>query len=77
MLGFMYAIGEGVLQGFVTAHMWLNIAAANGWPDAAANRDKVAAKLVPADISEAQRRASVCRVPNYRDCDPARGWWPF
>ena len=68
-VGWMYDFGEGVPQDFVTAHMWFNISAANSWPDAAVLRDKVAAKLMPADISEAQRRAKVCMASNYQDCD--------
>lgn len=68
-LGFLHSNGDGVPQNFVTAHMWLNIAAANGYTNAAANRDDVAAKLTPADISEAQRRASVCMTSHYQDCD--------
>ncbi|CAN1510308.1 Sel1-like repeat [Paracoccaceae bacterium] len=68
-LGVMYATGEGVPQDYVTAHMWFNIGAANGDTDAATNRDKVAAKMLPADISEAQRRAKVCMASGYQDCD--------
>jgi TPR repeat protein len=36
-LGVMYAEGHGVLQDYVTAHMWANIASMNG--------DKIAPKL--------------------------------
>ena len=68
-LGVMYYIGDGVPQDYAEAHMWFNISAANGATDAATNRDKVAAKLLPADISEAQRRAKVCMASGYQDCD--------
>ena len=67
-LGRLYQIGKGVPQDFVTTHMWFNIAVANGGPGAAA-RDEVAARLTPADVSEAQRRAKVCTASNYQDCD--------
>ncbi len=34
-----------------------------------AQRDAIAAKLSPADLSEAQRRAKVCMASSYQDCD--------
>ena len=79
MLGVMHQNGYGVPQDFVTAHMWFNISATNGTGYAAVERDNVKAMMTPADISEAQRRASACMASNYQDCDPARGWWfwPF
>ena len=68
-LGVLYYNGQGVPQDYVTAHMWLNISAANGHTGAATNRDIAAAKMLPADISEAQRRAKVCMASGYQDCD--------
>ena len=38
----MYNNGNGVLQDTIAAHMWFNIAAANGHKDTAENRDIVA-----------------------------------
>ena len=73
--GSRYAFGRGVPQDYLSAHMWYNISAANGSKGAATQRDNVAAKMSPADITEAQRRANACVTSNYRDCDPARGWW--
>jgi len=57
------------MQDYVTAHMWLNIAAANG--DATAgDRCNIAARaMTAAYISEAQRRARVCMGSGYSDCD--------
>jgi hypothetical protein len=37
--------------------MWFNIAASNGYKDAAKNRDIIAERMTPADISKAQRMA--------------------
>ena len=68
-LGNMYRTGQGVLQDYTTAHMWFNIAAANGADVAAENRDVVANLMTAADISEAQRRARVCMESNYCDCN--------
>ena len=56
-LGFMYNIGQGVPQDYVQAHMWYNLAAARGYELGGKNRDLLAKKMTPADISKAQRLA--------------------
>ena len=56
-LGFMYLNGLGVLQDYKKAHMWFNLAAANGNKQAVKNRDIAARKMTPADISKAQAMA--------------------
>ena len=63
-LGMMYAEGQGVPQDYVQAHMWLKLAAAplpslgtnqrNTTVDA---RDRVASKMTPRQIDEAQELA--------------------
>ena len=68
-LGAKYDKGEGVLQDYATAHMWFNLAGSNGDADGGENRDKAAAKMTPAAIEEAQRRARVCLESQYKDCD--------
>ena len=60
---------EPHLDTYITAHMWLNIAAANGDDRARVKRDIIEKSLSPFDILEAQRRASTCLSTNYRDCD--------
>ena len=67
-IGLMIGLGQGVPQDFLTAHMWLNIAAANGMEEMVAIRDLVATKMTPAQLTEAQSRASVCMASNYQDC---------
>jgi TPR repeat protein len=58
MLGIMYDLGgHGVPQDYVQAHMWFNLAGASGNADAVKNRETVAAKMTPEQISEAQRLA--------------------
>ena len=57
-LGFMYATGLGVSQDYTQAHMWYNLGASNGFADAAKQRDQLAAKMSPRDLSEAQRLAT-------------------
>jgi TPR repeat protein len=56
-LGVMYANGEGVPQDYVEAHMWLNLAVAQGNDDAKAARDIVAKLMTSEQVAEAQRLA--------------------
>ncbi|WP_368413407.1 tetratricopeptide repeat protein [Dongia sp.] len=61
-LGLMYAKGQGVPQDYVKAHMWFNLSASSGDKEVSANgtknRELVAGKMTPADISKAQKLAS-------------------
>jgi TPR repeat protein len=52
-----YEQGDGVLQDYVLAYMWYNLAAAQGAGVAAKDRDRVAARMTPEQIAEAQRLA--------------------
>jgi len=56
-LGVMYDHGRGVPQDDVLAHMWWNLAAAQGDEDARTLRDRLAEKMTPAQLAEAQRLA--------------------
>lgn len=57
-LGVRYLDGSGgVPEDYVIAHMWLNLAAAQGDEDARKLRALAAAKMTPAQIAEAQRLA--------------------
>jgi len=67
-LGVMYTNGNGVIQHSVYAHMWLNIAASNGSKDAKADRDILAKRMSPLEISTAQDLARECVKKNYKDC---------
>ena len=56
----MYEDGKGVPQDYVQAHMWYNLAAAQGGmagDTTVKNRDRVAKRMTPAQIAEAQRLA--------------------
>ena len=57
----MYFNGEGVLQDYVRAHMWSNLAALRGIGEirnrAVSTRDSAASRMTPDDLSEAQRLA--------------------
>jgi TPR repeat protein len=61
-MGAVYENGRGVKRDMVLAHMWYNIAVANfmiGWDraDAFVSRDRVAALLTPAQLTDAHKRA--------------------
>ncbi len=57
MLGYMYALGEGVTQDYVNAHKWLNIAASQGKDGARKTRDQVAKRMSSRQITRAQQLA--------------------
>ncbi len=67
-LGLMYFHGQGVLQDNVYVHMWWNIAATSGYETASENRDIVAERMTPADISAAQKLARECVREKYKGC---------
>jgi hypothetical protein len=49
--------------------MWLNIAAAQGSPDAARMRDIVSKDLTAQQLTETQAMALKCATSNYKHCD--------
>jgi len=51
----MYDKGQGVPQDYVQAHMWLNLAAAQGQEQAPTLRDILAKHMTHEQIAEAQR----------------------
>jgi TPR repeat protein len=57
-LALLYYSGQGVAQDYVQAHMWFNLAAAQGKADAAKHRDDVAAKMTPGQIAQAKALAA-------------------
>ncbi len=62
ILGLMYSEDQGVPRDYAQAHMWYNLAASTFPPGerrdkAVKNRDIVAEKMTPAQISEAQKLA--------------------
>jgi len=64
-LGHMYDLGQGVPQDNVEAHKWFNLSAARASADdkyyrdlAVESRNRVAMRMTPAQIAEAQKRAS-------------------
>jgi TPR repeat protein len=68
-LGVMYANGQGVLQSHVLAHLWYNIASANGNELGSYNRDIIVGRMTREQIAEAQALARVCMSSGYQNCD--------
>lgn len=56
-LGMMYCLGRDVLQDYVTAHKWFNLAALKGNEDAKVYRRELSLEMTPAQVAEAQRQA--------------------
>jgi len=56
-LGVLYLNGQGVPQDDVLAHMWFNLASGQGNDAARKNRDFVAARMTPRQITEAETLA--------------------
>jgi len=67
-LGLMYAEGNGVTQNNTRAYVWWNIAASQGFKEAAVNLSKVQRKMAPSEIRKAKQLASDCVAKNYKDC---------
>ena len=71
-LGVLYAKGQGVLQNYVKGYIWWNLAAAGLMGDeqktAVENRDKVARRMTPAQIAEAQRLSQQCQARQFKGC---------
>ena len=67
-LGHLYDRGEGVLQDNIYAHMWWNIAASLGNDPASKNREIIAKRMTPTDISAAQKLARECVAKDYKGC---------
>jgi uncharacterized protein len=58
ILGLMYGQGQGCVQDYIRAHMWLNIAASQGYEDARKNRNYAETLMSSEQIGEAQKLAS-------------------
>lgn len=65
---YMYFNGRGVLADHISAHMWWNIAGANGHEAARENREEIEKEMTPTDISEAVKSARICMSSGYQSC---------
>jgi TPR repeat protein len=70
-LGSIYYTGQGVPQDYVQAHMWLNLAASRESGASAKltieRRDRVAGKMTPQQIVEAQRLAREWKAKTWNE----------
>ena len=57
-LGRLYTRGLGVLQDYVEAHKWFNLAASRGEVEAVHERDALTEKMTPQQVATAQERAA-------------------
>ena len=67
-LGVMYDSGYGVVQDFILAYLWFDLAGVNGNKDGFKNRDVIAQKMSEDDIAKAQALAEKCLESAYQDC---------
>ena len=68
-LGNMYSEGRGVPKDSVRAHMWFNIAGANGNEAARKQRDNLEDDMTRAEISRATELARTCMTSDYKGCE--------
>ena len=64
----MYEEGKGVQQNYVVALMWVNVAMSNVQNGGAIFRDRLASKMTPEQIVEAQDIARQCMVNRFKGC---------
>ncbi|HSL06069.1 MAG TPA: tetratricopeptide repeat protein, partial [Nitrospiraceae bacterium] len=71
-LGWLYANGQGVPQDYVRAYMWWSLAAAHSKGKEEESEesiiDKVARRMTPAQIAEAQRLSQRCQTQHLMGC---------
>ena len=71
-LGGLYDKGYGVPQDYLRAYMWYNLAAAHSTGNeqklAADARSKVARRMSPAQVAEAQRLSQQCQAQQFKGC---------
>ena len=67
LLGLIYEKGQGVLIDYRLAYMWMNLGGYNGY-GSSDHMDRLIKKMVPADISRAQKMSKRCLKSNYTDC---------
>ena len=69
-LGAMYANSEGVRKDLMLAHMWFDIAKANGQERARDWRDRFEAEMTRAQIARDTELARTCMASDYQNCGP-------
>ena len=67
-LGVMYGVGWGVIQDYVQAYMWSNIARSNGSSKSQKLLTLMEEQMTASQISEAQTAARDCVAKGYKGC---------
>jgi TPR repeat protein len=67
-LATLYENGDGVKQDYVRAHMWFSLASGKNII-ARDERDRIAKKMAPSQITEAQNMARYCEREDYKNCE--------
>lgn len=65
----IYLNGDGVPKNIVSAHMWYQIADANGDRNTRWTRRRIQREMSREQIAEAKQRAKTCLASYYEDCD--------
>jgi TPR repeat protein len=71
-LGVLYFGAKGVPRDIVRTYMWWNLASAHSTGDlsklAADNRERIAQRMTPSQITEAQQRSQQCQAQQFKGC---------
>ena len=58
----MHLQGEGVPRDLIEAHVWFNLASADGDPEAIEERTTLECRMTPLQIAKAQQLAGVAKM---------------
>lgn len=68
-VGLLYKDGKGVPQDYVRAHMWFNLAVStSSGALGKIARDNVGRQMTSAQIEQAEKMATKCRLSSFKDC---------
>ena len=67
-LATLYENGDGIKQDYIRAHMWFSLASEKNII-ARDERDRIARKMSPTQITDAQNMARECEKKKYKNCE--------
>ena len=67
-MSIQYALGRGVTEDKVKAHMWANIARFNGFEDVTKVIGFLVEKMTPLQVKKAHNLARECVAKDYKGC---------
>ena len=67
-LGLMYERRPGVIQDYIRAYMWWNIAASSGNEDAIRGLGIIEEQMTSTQVGKAMKFARECVAKEYKDC---------